>query len=748
MKRIYTILILSLLPVGVFAQDTSDRFIDYTQMQGDEVIFYNASTMAEYQGFYAYEIIKDKPSLIKDKVVYKRFNGSVITVGDIVKYKKNEFLKVKLNGKDLYLILNEGFAYKENMRSLSYWKKMQEMYSERCHYVLTDSELLTGKFDDSETSVGFSKYFPVTWLPIEIPEKLTDDVVFCIEVKGPTNRQINLSLNDIIRYEGDFAHSSQYESEKAEYERVIAEAERVQAERDAAIDNSSVFEANVILTNEAKKKLNEKSIEYDFDSKLRFSVYGSSLTTSGAGNSGATSRVYKGFLLQKTIELPESAVSFINPTDKQYIDRRGNAGEVERKKTAEQNDLIYTQHYTDSLEKVRLALVQQIERTKTYYHKNTIFILAEDKLSSGSRLGVRFRFFNCYGKDIQDISLRVVTFNAAGERQGDDYGKYAEDLKCTKPIKSGESKIFNFESLFRNVDKAISEIRLVEVIVTFADGTKKTYTGKDQVDRIKLVNHNIPDIASFSASKALADASDFSSFIAPINWKWTENQFVNALGSKVVKDKHEEWDSENSESNYCFNDVTVCGIPLAMSYIRVNQDTKKLFRLNFIVLYDESDLSLYPKIDANLIKEFGQPDFKENGVRSTSMIWTFDDYIMEAQYSDISNVSTEEVERYYYSISIEPITTYYVNWKQAEVEHNEYNKSIPKIEYFRVDNDQNVYIKEVGKAVRKVEKNRTYDTPKGEIISYNGGMFCYRPVDNDVVHMEESLAVVYPVVVK
>ena len=37
---------------------------------------------------------------------------------------------------------------------------------------------------------------------------------------------------------------------------------------------------------------------------------------------------------------------------------------------------------------------------------------------------------------------------------------------------------------------------------------------------------------------------------------------------------------------------------------------------------------------------------------------------------------------------------------------------------------------------------------KGEIISYDGGMFCYRPEDNDVVHMEESLAVVYPVVVR
>ena len=748
MKRIYTTIIISLLSVGLFAQNAEDRFADYAQMQGKEAIFYNASVMAEYQGFYAYEIVKDKPSLIKDKVVYKQLDGNAITIGDVVKYKKFEFLKVKLNEKDLYLILNKGFAYKENMRSVSYWKELQKEYSEKNQYILATSKLISEKFENIETATGFSKYLPVMWLPVNMPGRLNDEVVFTFKVKGTTEIDVDIPFKDIAKYEADFVTATQYDSERETYEQEIEAAERVQTQRDAAIDNSSVFEATILLTREAKRKLNEKAIEYDFDSKLKFSVYSSRLISEGIGDKKTQNRVYKGFVLQKTIELPENAVSFTYPADKEYIDRRGNLGEVERMKTAELNDLAFTKHYTDSLEKVRLALIQQIEKTKAYYRRNTVLILSQDELTSGSRLGVKFRFFNCYSKDIQDVSLRVVTFNAAGERQGDDYGKYAEDLKCTKPIKTGESKIFNFESLFRNVDKAISEIRLVEVIVTFADGTKKTYTGKDQVDRIKLVNHNIPDIASFSASKALADASDFSSFIAPINWKWTENQFVNALGSKVVKDKHEEWDSENSESNYCFNDVTVCGIPLAMSYIRVNQDTKKLFRLNFIVLYDESDLSLYPKIDANLIKEFGQPDFKENGVRSTSMIWTFDDYIMEAQYSDISNVSTEEVERYYYSISIEPITTYYVDWKKANVEHNEYNKSIPKMEYFRVDNDQNVYIKEVGKAEKKVEKERTYDTPKGEIISYDGGMFCYRPADNDVVHMEESLAVVYPVVVK
>ena len=157
MKRIYTTIIISLLSFGLFAQNTEDRFADYAQMQGKEAIFYNASDMAEYQGFYAYEIVKDKPSLIKDKVVYKQLDGNAITIGDVVKYKKFEFLKVKLNEKDLYLILNKGFAYKENMRSVSYWKELQKEYSENNQYILAESKLISEKIENIEKSTGFSK---------------------------------------------------------------------------------------------------------------------------------------------------------------------------------------------------------------------------------------------------------------------------------------------------------------------------------------------------------------------------------------------------------------------------------------------------------------------------------------------------------------------------------------------------------------------------------------------------------------
>ena len=300
--------------------------------------------MAEYQGFYAYEIVKDKPSLIKDKVVYKQLDGNAITIGDVVKYKKFEFLKVKLNEKDLYLILNKGFAYKENMRSVSYWKELQKEYSEKNQYILATSKLISEKFENIETATGFSKYLPVMWLPVNMPGRLNDEVVFTFKVKGTTEIDVDIPFKDIAKYEADFVTATQYDSERETYEQEIEAAERVQAQRDAAIDNSSVFEATILLTREAKRKLNEKAIEYDFDSKLKFSVYSSRLISDGIGDKKTQNRVYKGFVLQKTIELPENAVSFTYPADKEYMDRRGNLGEVERMKTAELNDLAFTKH--------------------------------------------------------------------------------------------------------------------------------------------------------------------------------------------------------------------------------------------------------------------------------------------------------------------------------------------------------------------------------------------------------------------
>ena len=112
---------------------------------------------------------------------------------------------------------------------------------------------------------------------------------------------------------------------------------------------------------------------------------------------------------------------------------------------------------------------------------------------------------------------------------------------------------------------------------------------------------------------------------------------------------------------------------------------------------------------------------------------------------DVSNVLTEEIEKYIYVINIEPIYTYFVDWTKAIVESNNARSPITQIEYFRTDNDCNVYIKEINKEEIIKERDKSISTPKGEVITFDGGMFCYRPTENDVVYIKSGFTVTYPI---
>jgi hypothetical protein len=183
------------------------------------------------------------------------------------------------------------------------------------------------------------------------------------------------------------------------------------------------------------------------------------------------------------------------------------------------------------------------------------------------------------------------------------------------------------------------------------DNSVRTYSGKAQVDRLRVENHKSPVL---DEPITVGNANDFKAIISGINWDWTESELINHFGYKVVRTNKETWESEKSESNYSFNGVTVCGIPLAMSYIRVNKDTRKIHRINFIVLDDASDLTVYPKIDKSLTTLLGTPTKTQKESDSSTLIWEYDDHVIEAKYMDLSDVTTTVVEKYGYFISIEP----------------------------------------------------------------------------------------------
>lgn len=240
---------------------------------------------------------------------------------------------------------------------------------------------------------------------------------------------------------------------------------------------------------------------------------------------------------------------------------------------------------------------------------------------------------------------------------------------------------------------------------------------------------------------SICGQTSLNEILKNIDWPCTEATLVKSLQKNVTPTKQNTWESENTESNYCFKGVTIGGFPIAKSYIRVKQDSKELFRLNFIVLNNETDLTLYPKVEADLVKQFGTPIKTEE-----ESIWSFEKYKIEASFTDISNVMTKEIEKYVYAVNVEPIRTYHVDWTKAIVESNNARSTIPQIEYFRIDNDKNVYIKEKDTKETLKEKNRIMPTPKGDVITFEGGMFCYRPSDNDIVYIKSGMAITYPIV--
>lgn len=244
---------------------------------------------------------------------------------------------------------------------------------------------------------------------------------------------------------------------------------------------------------------------------------------------------------------------------------------------------------------------------------------------------------------------------------------------------------------------------------------------------------------AFNASYAQMELKEL---VESVDWHGTEQDFVSRFSANVVNDSKQVWAEEESESNYRLKDVTVCGRPLLSSYVRVNQTSKKLFRVNLNLLSLETDPTIYQMLREDLINAFGAPCHSvvmED--KDVTDVWVFNNCRIKGSLIYLR-------DKYVYGIGVEPVYTYFVDWTQAIVESNNARSPIAQIEYFRTDDKNNVYIKEVGKKEVVKEKVKLLPTPKGNVITFDGGMFCHRPEDNDVVYIKYGLAITYPIVKK
>lgn len=237
---------------------------------------------------------------------------------------------------------------------------------------------------------------------------------------------------------------------------------------------------------------------------------------------------------------------------------------------------------------------------------------------------------------------------------------------------------------------------------------------------------------------------EIKDFIESVNWHDTETALIAKFFENIEPTEKYVWEDEEAESNFRFKKLDICGYPVSKSYIRVKQDSRLIFRVNLIVLDNETDIAKFRDLKGLLAETLGKPYVSGE----EKDIWLCDDYKVEATFLDLSNVLTPEVEKYTYAVSIEPIHTYYVDWTKAIVESNNAHSPITQIEYFRTDNDRNVYVKEVGQQEIIKEKQKLLPTPKGLVVVFDGGMFCFRQKGQDIVYMKYGMATTYPIVNK
>lgn len=484
-KKIFFTLLISIVALNLCAQNRADRFKDYAEMKGKEVRFYNAISMSEFQGYYAYEIVKEKPTLLKDDYIYELLEGVDLIVGDIEVYKKNRFLEVWAANKKLYLILDKGFSYIDNMRSVVYWEEQWRILSKDCKYLKLNSKILD-RYTNIQHLAELSKYIPVKWKTVGMPKKINEEVKFECSLVGDVAVFLTFTIEEFDRYKDDFINQEEFVAEKVEQEKKLAEEQKKQEQRDSIIDSSSVFEAWIKHTYDAENILEKHDIDYkDREKKLKFSVYGSY---------AKSDRFYKGFTLGEEIELPENVLVFKNPSDKVYLNRRGSLGENIRMGVAKENDMAYARFYLDSLEKATLEVMEKIYKTYKFYKKNKVFILSENYSFSDYKFGLEFKFFNCYSKDIKYINLRIVAFNQVGDVQKDDFGNFAKDVRCIGPFESGEVGVYDFNELFWDDNDIIKELRVVELKITFMDNSVISFSGKAKVDKLRLSNYTEEEI--------------------------------------------------------------------------------------------------------------------------------------------------------------------------------------------------------------------------------------------------------------
>ena len=488
MKRVLSFLVFLLCISQISFAQISDRFDSYESMVGERVIIFDAFSSFLSNGPYAYENRDGKFKVVKETSTYQSFDSVPISVISLVQDRKKQYLSIKAEGETLFLLIDKKHDYLKNTRSVSYWEEAFEKLTENYSHISYQSPLIS--FNGDKKNLIFDKYLPISWFSIQCPKQIQNE--FRIE-NSVQNKTYYWTTEDITSNISSFLSQEEFEVELAiEQARLLAE--RKERERlDSIADVTTICEAKILHTTEAKTILKGNKIDsYDDDETIYLSIYGYEENQINSSIKNRQRQLYKGYALGKEFTFPATALSFTDESAKVFIESRGMAGADRRKDVAKKNDEKRSDEYLQNIIDRTEWLLGRLNALEKFRQQKKILIISQEYSFSNYQFGLKFEFYNCYQKVIKYINLTICAYNRVGDLQRDDLGRSKKDVRCIGPIEKGEIASYDFDELFWDENDIIHRLIVTNGKITFMDNSVVSYSGQKSVE-LHMADHYAED---------------------------------------------------------------------------------------------------------------------------------------------------------------------------------------------------------------------------------------------------------------
>lgn len=341
-KRIIISLVAVTISIQTWGQ--SDRYTNIHETIGHTVQLYNIEKLYDMHQPFIYRM-NDKGKLVKDKELqtYTQLHNNYLKVVGIEMIKKKSYWILDYQGSILYLLL-EDIDYCENIKSVSFWEKKYQSYSQKySHYISSKA-----------SKDKLISYQPIIWGGFEMPQNLKETPTFEFRAGDSPTMKISPSK---INFENGFLTGGEYSQIKKDIEERIRLEILEQERKDSIADLNHIiqlriarkpityeyFEQNGIFEDAPKfKHLYLDIIGYSEPSKYTtYSIEKAWDYYLTIFDFNPIKNTLCGYCKGVEVELPRAALAeSLSPEDEQYLIRRWKKmkGVEVRRKVAYEHD--------------------------------------------------------------------------------------------------------------------------------------------------------------------------------------------------------------------------------------------------------------------------------------------------------------------------------------------------------------------------------------------------------------------------